>query len=36
MKKTILKTAALLLFLAGMMIACGKEKEERNISYISL
>jgi hypothetical protein len=28
MKKVILKTAAILLILAGGMIACGKEKEE--------
>jgi hypothetical protein len=28
MKKTLLQTAAILLILAGMIIACGKEKEE--------
>jgi hypothetical protein len=32
MKKTILKTAAIMLILAGMMIACGKEKEPINMA----
>jgi hypothetical protein len=30
MKKTILKTAAILLVMAGMIIACGKENNESN------
>ncbi|MDR2065286.1 MAG: hypothetical protein LBP85_06235 [Prevotellaceae bacterium] len=31
MKKIVLKTVALLLILAGMIIACGKEKEDNKI-----
>jgi hypothetical protein len=35
MKKKILQIAAILLILAEMIIACGKEKEEGNVPYIS-